>query len=60
MSGEMTCQHALQSLTKVFEQMETIRCLRGCWNRFPGGSSIVSSSISTHQFNFRVRSHPGS
>jgi hypothetical protein len=59
MSGEMTCQHALQGLSKVFEQMETICRLRGCWNRFSGGGGIVSASISTHQLNFRVRGHPG-
>jgi hypothetical protein len=38
----MTCQHALQGLTKVFEQMEPIRRLRGCWNCFSGGGGIVS------------------
>jgi hypothetical protein len=48
----MTCQHALQSLTQVLEQMEPICRLRGSWNRFPGGGSVVSSAISAHHFNF--------
>jgi hypothetical protein len=38
--------------------MEPICCLRGCWNRTPSGSSIISSAISTHQCDFRVRRHP--
>lgn len=56
--GEMTCQHALQSLTTVCEQMEPICRWRGSWNRFPGGSSVVSSSISTEQRHVWVGRHP--
>ncbi len=54
LSGEMTGEHTLQSLPKVFEHMEPICRLRGPWNGFAGGGGVVSSAISAHQFNFWV------
>jgi hypothetical protein len=59
LSGEVTRENPFQSLTKVFEEMEPICRLRGSWNRFSGGGSVVASSISTHQLNFWVGCHPG-
>src|SRR5215831_16673876 len=47
MHGEMTCQYPLQSLSKVFEQMEPICGLRCSGNRTPSSGGVVSSSIST-------------
>jgi hypothetical protein len=59
LSGEVTRENPFQSLSKVFEEMEPIGRLRGSWNRFSGGGSVVPSSISTHQLNFWVGCHPG-
>jgi hypothetical protein len=55
----VTGETPFQSLTTVFEEMEPICRLRGSWNRFSGGGSVVASSISTHQLNFWVGCHPG-
>src|SRR5215471_5172316 len=58
MSGQMTGQHPFEGLAKVVQQMEpisTLNCLRSpcCCRR-----SIISSTISTYQFNFWMCSHP--
>ena len=58
MSGQMMRQHSLQSLAKVFLQMKPIRTLSGLWSGFSRSRSIVSCTISTHQPDFRVRTHP--
>src|SRR5438552_10077841 len=60
LAGEMTCSHALHSLTKGFEHREAICRLRSSWNRFPGSGSVVSSAISAPQCNFWMGCHPGS
>jgi hypothetical protein len=58
MGGKMTCQHPLQSLPKVLEQVEPICTLSGLRSATSSSRGIVSSTITTHEPDFRVRAHP--
>src|ERR1700681_4279434 len=54
----MRCQHSLQSLAKVFLEMKPIGTLSGLWSGSRRSRSIVSCTITTHQPDFWVRTHP--
>jgi hypothetical protein len=58
MSGQMTRQHPLESLSQIFDQMEAIRTLPGLGSTSSRSRSIFPSPISTHDFNFGMLSHP--
>jgi len=58
MSGQMTCQHSLQSLSQIFADLESIRTLRGLGSTSSRSRGRCSSPISTHDFHFGMLSHP--
>src|SRR2546421_4320788 len=58
MSGQVTCQYSLQSLTKVFEQMEPICTLDSLRSATGCRRGIVAAAIPTHQLDFWMRFHP--
>src|SRR5260370_26337289 len=58
MSGQMTCQYSLQSLTEVFEHMEPICTLDGLRSATGCRRGIVAAAIPTHQLDFWLRFHP--